>query len=218
MLYPKNSTKYYILLALFSVIINADNNVQNISQNLKNEMIKNKNYYNGCPIKIEDLRIVNVKYYDFEKQIKHGDLIVHKDVSNDVIKIFDELFAIKYPIKQIIPIHNFNSSDFASIEADNTSAFNCRYATGESSWSKHAYGKAIDINPIENPYVFRSGNTSHKNSVFFLKRVHDKNRKNDQAVLVNGDEAIKIFAKYGWGWGGRWSGAKDYQHFYKIEK
>ncbi len=218
MLYLKKSIKFYILLSLSSLFAYADNNIKQISVELKNKMIKNKNYHNGCPVQIEDLRTVNVKYYTFDGKINNGDLIVHKNVSNDVVKIFDDLFAIRYPVNKIIPIHYFNSSDFASIEADNTSAFNCRYATGESGWSKHAYGKAIDINPIENPYVFRSGNTSHKNSVFFLKRVHDKNRKNDQAVLVNGDEAIKIFAKYGWGWGGTWNGAKDYQHFYKIEK
>ena len=218
MLHCKNFIKYSVLIVLVSLFGYGGNSVQGISEELKNEMIKNNNYRKGCPLKIEDLRAVNVKHYGFDQKIKNGTLIVHKDVAQDVVKVFYELLAIKYPIKQIVPIHNFNSSDFASIEADNTSAFNCRKATGESSWSKHAYDKAIDINPIENPYVFRSGNTSHKNSVFFLKRVHDKNRSNDQAVLVNGDEVIKIFAKYGWGWGGVWRGAKDYQHFYKIEK
>ncbi|MDD5548692.1 MAG: M15 family metallopeptidase, partial [Sulfurovaceae bacterium] len=178
-----------------------------------------KNYYHGCPVEIEDLRIVNVKYYNFENKIKNGDLIVHKDASSDVVKIFDDLFAIKYPIRQIVPIHNFNSNDFASIEADNTSAFNCRKATGENSWSKHAYGKAIDINPIENPFIFKDGHTAHDKSLKFKNRIH-KNLQDPQdiALLLPNDEAVKIFAKHGWGWGGSWSGTKDYQHFYKIEK
>ncbi len=218
MLHLKKIAIYHILLLISTLFIYADESINEISIELKGEMIKNNNYRAGCPVKIEDLRAVSVQYYGFDKKNKNGILVVHKDVSSDVVRIFDELFAIRYPIKQIAPIHHFHSSDFASIEADNTSAFNCRKATGENSWSKHAYGKAIDINPIENPYIFRNGNTSHKNSVFFLKRVHDKNRKDDQAVLINGDEAVKIFAKYGWGWGGLWNGAKDYQHFYKLEK
>jgi poly-gamma-glutamate synthesis protein (capsule biosynthesis protein) len=99
------------------------------------------------------------------------------------------------------------------IEADNTSAFNCRNATGSKKWSKHSYGKAIDINPIENPYISRKGRISHQKSLIYRKRVHKKSTFADKAVLLKDDKATKIFKKYGWKWGGDWSGVKDYQHF-----
>ena len=82
-------------------------------------------------------------------------------------------------------------------------------------WSKHSYGKAIDINPIENPYISRKGYISHKASLTYRKRVHKKSTSADKALLLKNDKATKIFKKYGWIWGGDWSGVKDYQHFSK---
>jgi hypothetical protein len=107
-------------------------------------------------------------------------------------------------------VSNYHGSDFASIEADNTSAFNCRPVDGTNRWSKHSYGKAIDINPIENPFVTKSGHTSHKASKKYLKRV-----KTNKAVIVSGDKVVKIFQKYGFKWGGYFNSYKDYQHFAK---
>jgi hypothetical protein len=112
-------------------------------------------------------------------------------------------------------VSDYKGSDWQSIEADNTSAFNCRKATGSKHWSKHSYGKAIDLNPIENPYISRFGHISHKASQQYRKRVHKKQTAADKAVLLKNDKAVQIFKKYGWKWGGDWSGVKDYQHFSK---
>ncbi len=98
--------------------------------------------------------------------------------------------------------------DYRSIEADNTSAFNCRYVDGTTRWSNHAYGRAIDVNPIENPYVTSSGTTSHRASAPYLRRSPVR-----RGMAVEGGPLVAAFAAAGWGWGGRWSGAKDYQHF-----
>jgi hypothetical protein len=112
-------------------------------------------------------------------------------------------------------ISEYNGSDFKSIEADNTSAFNCRFIDNTKRWSKHSYGKAIDINPIENPYVYSNGKTSHRKSIPFLKRVRVSNTPPYRAMILKQDKSRKIFTKYGWGWGGYFKRAKDYQHFYK---
>jgi hypothetical protein len=106
------------------------------------------------------------------------------------------------------PVDAYGASDFRSIEADNTSAFNCRYVDGTTRWSEHAYGRAIDVNPIENPYVTSSGTTSHPASAPYLRRTPYR-----AGMAVEGGALVRAFAAAGFGWGGRWSGAKDYQHF-----
>jgi hypothetical protein len=102
----------------------------------------------------------------------------------------------------------YGGSDFASIEADNTSAFNCRPVSGGGGWSQHAYGRAIDVNPIENPYVGASGKTEHRASRPYLDRTRRR-----PGMAWAGGALVTAFSARGWGWGGSWSGAKDFQHF-----
>lgn len=189
--------------------------VKPISQYTKQRMIEGKSWHKACPVPVNDLRYIRVKHRNFYRSEKMGEIIVHKDVADEVVEIFRELYEIKYPIRQMRLVSDFRGSDWQSIEADNTSAFNCRKATGSKKWSKHSYGKAIDLNPIENPYISRKGYISHKKSWAYKKRVHKNSSYADKAVLVKGDKAIQIFEKYGWKWGGDWSGVKDYQHFSK---
>ena len=83
-----------------------------------------------------------------------GRLVVHRDVARDVLTVLRRLYAARFPIRRMVPVDAYGASDFRSIEADNTSAFNCRHVEGTTRWSEHAYGRAIDLNPIENPYVY----------------------------------------------------------------
>ncbi len=189
--------------------------ISKITPEVKKRMIKGNSWRKGCPVGLNDLRYLSMSYLDFNGQSKEGELIVHKDVSVEVTKIFEALYEMDYPIKKMRLVSDYKANDWQSIEADNTSAFNCRNATGSKKWSKHSYGKAIDINPIENPYISRSGRISHKESLQYKKRIHKKSTSADKAVLLKNDKATKIFKKYGWKWGGDWSGVKDYQHFSK---
>ncbi len=133
---------------------------------------------------------------------------MHEDVAADVVHVFRRLFAAGYPIRKMRLIDAYGGSDFRSIEADNTSAFNCRRAAGSGSWSNHAYGKAIDLNPIENPYV-AGGRVYHDASRAYVDR-----SKRRRGMVHAGDVVVRSFAAVGWGWGGAWSGGvKDYQHF-----
>jgi len=206
-----------ILLLLFTMRILLAQNVSilPIDNVLKQRMIKGNSYKRGCPVPLKNLRYLRIKYLNFQGHTMMGEMIVHKDVAGQVVQIFDELYDIGYPIHKMKLVSDYKGSDWQSIEADNTSAFNCRKATGSKNWSKHSYGKAIDLNSIENPYISRKGHISHKASLKYRKRVHQNNSSADKAVLLKHDKATKIFKKYGWKWGGDWPVVKDYQHFWR---
>jgi hypothetical protein len=161
----------------------------------------------SCPVALSDLRLLTMTYRGFDGRAHTGRLVVHRDVARVVVGAFRELYSSGFPIRRMVPIDAYGGSDFRSIEADNTSAFNCRYVDGTTRWSEHAYGRAIDINPIENPYV-SAGRTSHAASRSYL----DRSRRST-GMAVEGGALVRAFDRIGWGWGGRWSGAKDYQHF-----
>ncbi|MDZ7818572.1 MAG: M15 family metallopeptidase [Aliarcobacter sp.] len=206
-----------LLLFVAAIFISVNLNASNIKQIDENyaQKMKGVSFHKNCPVSLSDLRIVNIKHLGFDNNIYFGDMIVHKDVADEVSLIFQELFEISYPIKQISPIEKYNGDDFESIEANNTSAFNCRLAEGSNKYSKHSYGKALDINPIENPYVYKDGTTSHKDSIKYLIREQNDKSNENKAVLTSSSKAVQIFKKYGWKWGGDWKNTKDYQHFQK---
>jgi D-alanyl-D-alanine carboxypeptidase len=164
-------------------------------------------WHPGCPVHLRDLRLLRMSHRRFDGQVAAGRLIVHADVAREVVSVFRRLYNARFPIRRMVPVDAYGASDFRSIEADNTSAFNCRYVEGTSRWSEHAYGRAIDLNPIENPYV-SGGRTSHRASVPYL----DRNRRRP-GMAYEGGAAVRAFEAIGWGWGGRWTSAKDYQHF-----
>ncbi|CAA6810991.1 MAG: Unknown protein [uncultured Sulfurovum sp.] len=190
--------------------------VSEITFAVKERMLKANSWRKTCPVSLHNLRYINVNHLNFNGETVSGEIIVHQEVVDEVVNIFAELYEIGYPIRQMRLVSDFKANDWESIEADNTSAFNCRPTTGnKKKWSRHAYGKAIDINPIENPYVSRTGYISHKASLKYKKRRHRTNTYADKAVLLKNDKATKIFKKYGWKWGGDWNTIKDYQHFVK---
>lgn len=190
--------------------------VSNISEEVKDRMIRGNSYKQDCPISLKDLRYLNLTYLDFQGNKKVGELIVHTMVSKEIVDIFKTLYESKYPIYKMELVSNFNGNDFNSIEANNTSAYNCRNIEGTKKYSRHAYGKAIDINPIQNPYISKKGQIYHKESLKYQIRVHkDLNISNDKAMILDTDIVIKMFKKYNWIWGGYWNSIKDYQHFEK---
>ncbi|WP_309496435.1 M15 family metallopeptidase [Sulfurovum sp.] len=204
-----------ILILSVGVMAQSDSSISPVADEIKQRMIKGNSWRKGCPVSLKNLRYLHIKHLNFQGKTVMGEMIVHKDVSSQVVDIFNELYEIGYPVQKMKLVSDYKGNDWQSIESGNTSAFNCRNATGSKKWSKHSYGKAIDINPIENPYISRSGRISHKASLVYRKRVHQKSTYADKAVLVKGDKAIQIFKSHGWKWGGDWSGVKDYQHFSK---
>ncbi|WP_141973775.1 M15 family metallopeptidase [Actinomadura hallensis] len=163
----------------------------------------------GCPVPPSGLRMIEMTYWGMDDRPHTGGrLVVNAKAAEDLVGVFRKLFDIRYPIERMEPVDKYRGSDFDSIEANNTSAFNCRRATGSSAFSQHAYGLAIDINPCQNPYVYPDGRIAHKDCTKYRNR-----DRNDPGMIHAGDEVVDAFESIGWGWGGEWTGAKDYQHF-----
>jgi hypothetical protein len=162
----------------------------------------------GCPVGLRDLRVVTARHWGFDGRVRTGRLVVHRDVAPAVLRVLRRLYVARFPIRRMVPVDAYGASDFRSIEADNTSAFNCRTVEGTSRWSEHAYGRAVDVNPLENPYVSAAGTTSHRRSRPYVRRTPVR-----PGMAVEGGVLVRAFDAIGWGWGGRWSSVKDYQHF-----
>lgn len=161
----------------------------------------------GCPVGPADLRRVRVDYWGYDGAVHRGDLIVHEEVADDVAGAFGELYAARFQIERIHPVQRYGSDDAASMDANNTSAFNCRSVTGGTRWSDHAYGTAIDINPVQNPYVSASGTVLPERG----RPWADRGLRVPGMIHRNG-VVRTTFLALGWSWGGDWTSPKDYQH------
>jgi poly-gamma-glutamate synthesis protein (capsule biosynthesis protein) len=161
----------------------------------------------GCPTPLRDLRLVRVTYRGFDARPHHGRLAVHRRWADEILVVFRHLYRSGFPIRRVRLVDRFGADDRASMRHDNTSAFNCRYVAGTTTWSQHAYGRAVDLNPVENPYVDGT-HVSPRRGRGYLDRTDVR-----PGMIVRGDVVVRAFRRIGWGWGGRWTSAKDYQHF-----
>ncbi len=175
------------------------------------ESMQGKSYHEGCPIKRSGLRRVRILYYGYDEKDYVGELIVNKKIAHDVRDIFRKLYLKKYQIKRVVPIDVYDGDDTRSMKKDNTSCFNYRTVEGTNTISKHGYGVAIDINPVENPYVV-GDYVSPRNGRQYADRSKDFEHKIDK-----NDLCYKLFHKAGFFWGGDWNYTKDYQHFQKTD-
>jgi hypothetical protein len=167
-----------------------------------------QSWHPGCPVGLGGLRLITMTYWGMDKKTHEGQMVVNADSASKIVKVFHTLYDQRYPIRRMELVDKYGGSDFKSIEADNTSAFNCRNATGASSWSQHAYGHAVDVNTCENPYVHPNGHIEHPRCVKYGNR-----KRKDPGLIHAGDNVVKAFRSIGWGWGGSWGGPWDFQHF-----
>jgi hypothetical protein len=163
----------------------------------------------GCPVPPAHLRRVRLRYVGFDGRSHVGSLVVNERVVRDVVGVFRSLYRARFPIRRMRPIDAYRGSDDRSAAADNTSSFNCRKAVapGTTSWSMHAYGLAIDVNDVENPYL-EGGHVIPPAGA----RYRDRSRVRPGMAVERGT-LVRAFDRAGWGWGGRWGGSPDYQHF-----
>jgi hypothetical protein len=163
----------------------------------------------GCPVPIADLRLLRLSYWGFDGSAHSGELVVHADVADDVVGVFRRLFDARFPIRRMRLVDEYGADDGRSMAANNTSAFNCRRSTGDpSAWSEHAYGRAIDINPVQNPYVSSSGAVDPAAGAAYVGRPAGA-----RGLIEADGVVVRAFRAIGWGWGGDWTRSKDYQHF-----
>ncbi len=162
----------------------------------------------GCPVGPSSLVVVSLTHHDLGGSVRPGTLVIHRDIETATRAAFAALFAQRFPIASITPVSEFGSDDDTSMAANNTSAFNCRYAvTGSAtkSWSNHAYGRAIDVNPRTNPYVL-DGEVLPPDGAAFVDR-----DEQHPGGLYGGGAALEAFTGNGFEWGGAWRNP-DYQH------
>jgi hypothetical protein len=181
--------------------------VTNVPEDYRDRMI-GVSWKPGCPVPIDDLRIIEMNHWGFDGTAHEGGrLMVHEEVAAEVVEAFGEMFAAGFPVRRMELIEEYDASDDASMAADNTSAFNCRPITGSPGrFSIHSYGKAIDINPVENPYV-RGDTVLPPAGAAYLDR--DDVRP---GMITKNDVVVKAFKNRGFEWGGDWHSLKDYQH------
>ncbi|MET7425200.1 M15 family metallopeptidase [Dactylosporangium sp. NPDC005555] len=163
----------------------------------------------GCPVGLDDLRLLRLSYVGFDGAEHTGELVVHRAVADPVVRIFGRLYEARFPIRGMQTIEAYGGSDDASMAADNTSAFNCRNVPNTKHWSNHAYGRAIDINTVENPYL-PGRQIMPPAGKDYLDRGDVR-----PGMIVAGDVVVTAFKAEGFTWGGSWRSGVDYQHFEK---
>ena len=166
----------------------------------------------GCPVALDDLRHLRLSYAGLDGSPRTGELVVHRDVAQDVVTVFEKLYAARWPVARMRLVDAYRGDDDRSMAANNTSAYNCRQVAGSTSWSEHAYGRAIDINPVQNPYV-QAGSVDPPAGQRFADVDRSRGAEVAPGVVRADDVVVRAFAGVGWEWGGSWTSSKDYQHF-----
>jgi hypothetical protein len=171
----------------------------------------------GCPVGRSQLRWVRVNFWGFDGKRSRGSLVVNASIADGTAAAFTRLYDLRFRIRQITPMDSRwgrnpkgpGADDYAAMEADNTSGFNCRYVAGEEAskvYSKHAYGTAIDVNDFENPYVASDG-TVYPDRYWLSRRGPAPG-----VFTTSSSAAVRAFTSQGLRWGGLWANP-DYQHF-----
>jgi hypothetical protein len=171
-------------------------------------------WHAGCPVGFSGLRVLHVTYWGFDGRAHPGQIVVNRVAVHPLTIVFRKLYVARFPIRHMRFSDTYGPVKGRPKDGDITASFECRQAvpspcsggTGTGHWSEHAYGEAVDIDPVENPYV-GCGMTRDKTALSFVKRTPLRKGMVTQLVL-------DTFASVGWGWGGSWSGdTKDYMHF-----
>lgn len=152
----------------------------------------------------ETLALVTVPFFSFDSKVREGQFVVHRELAAEVLELFGVLCEMKFSIEQIVPIVRYEWDDETSMDANNSSAFNYRCIACTDRLSNHSYGRALDINPMQNPYTRRDGLVVPTSARYDM----------GQLGTVT-PEVVALFKSYGWVWGGDWEEHKDYQHFEK---
>lgn len=173
--------------------------------------MKGKSYPENCPIKLDDLRYLTILHYTPSGSVRKGELVCNKSIATDLLDIFHNLYRARYPIESVRLVDEYDADDDKSILANNTSCFNYRNVSGTNRLSKHAYGKAIDINPYYNPYI--KSKTTNLSKV--IGGEYADRTRNFPMKIDHNDLIYKEFKRHGFKWGGDWNHDKDYQHFVK---
>jgi hypothetical protein len=178
------------------------------------QLIESGVWHRGCPVPLSGLRLLTVTYHGMDKRPHTGQLVVNRDAAAPLAKVFRRLYVLHFPIRHMHLADAYGPKRSRPADGDISGSFECRQAVpspctggrGTGTWSNHAYGRAVDLNPVENPYV-GCGQTRDPSSRPYFNRSRHRRGMVTPAV-------VQAFRSVGWGWGGDWAGStKDYMHF-----
>jgi hypothetical protein len=201
----------FVLLAFFLPDLQASaekfhGSVEPVGPQLRQRM-SGVSWHRGCPVGFGELRLLRVTHWGFDDEVHRGRLVVNRDSAGPMLRTMRELYRLRFPIRRMRLVDAYGADDHRSMAADNTSAFNCRFVSGTTLWSEHAYGHAIDVNPIENPYVTADGYVSPPAGAPYMDRSQQA-----KGLIHPKGPVVAAFRGNGWDWLGR-SWPRDYQHF-----
>ena len=176
--------------------------------------MEGRSFPKDCTVNRQSLRYVRLLHVDVDGRTRLGEMVCNKSIAADVIDIFRELYRQRYPIHSIKLIDDFNADDEQSMRANNTSSFCFRKVTGSKKLSAHAMGKAIDVNPLYNPYYHRSPSGKITVQPTTATKYVDRAATFPYKITKT-DLMYRLFVARGFKWGGAWNRVKDYQHFEK---
>src|SRR5262245_37995021 len=161
----------------------------------------------ACPVTLADLRYVTVSFWGFDNRAHSGELLVHRDAAQPFVGVFRTLFADRYPIEEMRVTSRADLDAPVTGDGNNTSAFACRPTRGSTKWSEHAFGKAVDVNPFQNPY-HNGARVLPELATSYLNRANLR-----PGMITPGGPVATAFGRIGWAWGGLWHQPVDYMHF-----
>jgi hypothetical protein len=203
-----------VVLALAAGGTGFQASVRPLSPDARRQVVSSGHWHSGCPVPLSGLRLLKVSYWGFDGRVHAGELVVNARAIGPLTTVFSRLYALRFPIHHLAFSAEYGPKSAQPPDGDVTASFECRQAvpspcsggTGTGSWSEHAYGEAVDLNPVENPYV-GCGMTRDKTALSYLDRSRLRRGMVTPAV-------VGAFRSVGWGWGGSWTGTtKDYMHF-----
>jgi hypothetical protein len=161
----------------------------------------------GCPVGRDQLRHVTVTHWGFDGEVHVGDTLIHRSAAEDIVWVFEQLYEARFPIEELRIIQDWELTAPPTGDTNASSAFVCRRSVGSARWSDHAYGLALDLNPLRNPYVRGDVIIPHQGAPYVDRANHRP------GMIQPGDAVVRAFAEIGWAWGGDWKTAKDWMHF-----
>lgn len=164
-------------------------------------------WHNRCPVPLSALRLLHVSYIDFDGNFVEGRVVVNRKVADDLIRVFRKLYAARFPFEHLDTVELYPPDLRPDKMRNVTAAFNCRLIAGSTSWSQHAYGLAIDINPVQNPWV-KGDRVKPRTGRAYVDRTQRL-----PGMIRRSGPVVHAFRTIGWGWGGNWRTLKDYMHF-----
>jgi hypothetical protein len=206
--------RYFVLGVLVLAALPYHSSVKPVPASMRSELRAHGFYARGCPVGLSQLRLLTVTYHDFAGRSQTGQLIVNRQFAHPLARVFRRLYALHFPIHHMEFTDVYGTKKQQPRDNDASGSFECREAvpspcsggSGTGSWSEHAFGRAVDINPVENPYVGCGMSRDPRSKPYFNRSIHRRGMVTRKVRAA--------FASIGWGWGGSWVGnTKDYMHF-----